>query len=227
MTLVMFDMDGTLIDTQALIAEHMARTFEDAGLRPPTPAEARRVIGLSLPLALGRLAGNDDPAIIDPMVDAYKAHYRASLVADSSREALFPGALDALNRLRGRSDTELGIATGKGLAGVERILALHGIAGHFVSFQTPDHNPSKPHPGMIHRAMNERGALATDTIMVGDTTFDIEMGKAAGAWAIGVSWGYHEADELLAAGADILIDTFDQLDAAIEQLMEQEHARPA
>ena len=220
MTLVIFDMDGTLIDTQALIAEHMASTFEGAGLVPPSVAESRRVIGLSLPVALGRLAQSDDVALIERLVADYKGHYRASLITDSSREGLFPGALDALKRLRAMPDVQLGIATGKGLSGVHRILDLHGIADFFVTLQTPDHNPSKPHPGMVHRAMSETGATADETIMIGDTTFDIEMGKAAGVKAIAVSWGYHEPDELLAAGADRLIERYDDLDAAIQAVLE-------
>jgi phosphoglycolate phosphatase len=219
-TLVVFDMDGTLIDTQALISEHMVTTFEGAGLTPPTPAEARRVIGLSLPLALGRLAKSDDPMLIDRLVEDYKSHYRASLVSDSSREGLFPGAMAALGRLHLMPGMRLGIATGKGLTGVHRILALHGIADYFVTLQTPDHNPSKPHPGMLMRAMRETGAEPDDVIMIGDTTFDIEMGKAAGARAIGVTWGYHEPEELLAAGADAMIDRYDDLDAAIGKVLE-------
>jgi phosphoglycolate phosphatase len=218
--LVMFDMDGTLIDTQALITEHMTATFEGAGLVAPTPAESRRVIGLSLPVALGRLAQSDDVALIDRLVDDYKAHYRASVVTDNGREGLFPGALDALKRLRAIPDVVLGIATGKGLHGVHRILEIHGIADYFVTLQTPDHNPSKPHPGMMYRAMSETGATAEQTVMIGDTTFDIEMGKAAGAKAIAVSWGYHETDELLAAGADASIDRYDELDAAIAAVLE-------
>lgn len=220
MTLIMFDMDGTLIDTQSLIAEHMASTFEEAGLVPPTNAESRRVIGLSLPIALGRLAKSDDPVLVDRLVETYKAHYRASLVTGDSREGLFPGAFDALDRLCRRADTSMGIATGKGLHGVHRILALHKIADHFCTLQTPDHNPSKPHPGMLNRAMEETGAEPRQVVMVGDTTFDIEMGKAAGAFAIGVSWGYHDPSELVAAGADIMIDRYDELDAAIDKVLE-------
>ena len=102
MSLIVFDMDGTLIDTQALISEHMAATFAGAGLVPPVLAEARRVIGLSLPVAMGRLARSDDAELIDRLVNDYRAHYRASLVTDAGREGLFPGALDALQRLRQR-----------------------------------------------------------------------------------------------------------------------------
>lgn len=220
MTLVMFDMDGTLIDTETLIAEHMAATFVGAGLEAPTLAESRRVIGLSLPVALARLARNDDPALVDRLVDDYRSNYRASLLQHKDREPLFPGALDALHRLHALDGFELGIATGKGLNGVHRILGLHGIADHFVTLQTPDHNPSKPNPGMLLRAMDETGAKPAETIMIGDTTFDIEMGKAAGAKAIGVTWGYHDPAELIAAGADIMIDQFSELDAAIAKLVE-------
>ena len=220
MKLVVFDMDGTLIDTQALIAEHMATTFVGAGLDAPTPAQSRRVIGLSLPVALARLARTDDQVLIDRLVEDYRAHYRASLLTEGDREGLFPGAIEALNTLQAQDDVLLGIATGKGLNGVHRILALHGLAGHFVTLQTPDHNPSKPHPGMLETAMRETGATPAETVMIGDTTFDIEMGVAAGCRTIGVTWGYHEPRELIAAGADIMIDRYDQLVSAVAKLLD-------
>ena len=177
------------------------------------------MIGLSLPVALGRLARSDDAVLIERLVTEYKSHYRAGLVSDNGREGLFPGALAALGRLRTVPGMRLGIATGKGLTGVHRILGLHGIADYFVTLQTPDHNPSKPHPGMLMRAMDETGAEPHELVMIGDTTFDIEMGKAAGAKAIGVTWGYHEPEELLAAGADVMIDSYDDLDAAIRKVL--------
>ncbi|KKB77917.1 hypothetical protein VW35_12265 [Devosia soli] len=220
MKLIMFDMDGTLIDTEALIVEHMTATFERAGLPAPTHHEARRVIGLSLPNAIARLLGTELTPQAERMADDYRKHYRASLVQAEGREGLFPGARQALDLLIDWPETLLGIATGKGLNGVHRLTQIHGIAEHFVTLQTPDHNPSKPHPGMMLRAMAETGADKADTVIIGDTTYDIEMGKAAGTKAIGVTWGHHDTDELLAAGADILVDSYADLPAAIKHVLD-------
>ena len=130
------------------------------------------------------------------------------------------GARDALERLKHAPDTILGVATGKGLSGVTRILGNHGLAGHFVTLQTPDHNPSKPHPGMLLRAMAETGIDPASTVMVGDTTYDMELARSAGCRSVGVSWGYHATTDLLAAGAGALIDNYSELDAAIARVLE-------
>ena len=216
----MFDMDGTLIDTQALIAEHMATTFAGAGLAVPTPAQVRRIIGLSLPQAMLQLLGSQDIEMANQLAERYRAHYRGSLVAAEGREGLFPGAREALEILSGRSEVVMGIATGKGLHGVHRLTQLHNIAHHFVTLQTPDNNPSKPHPGMMLQAMAETGAEKHRTVIIGDTTFDMEMGKAAGTRTIGVTWGYHDAVELRRAGADMLIEGYEDLPAAIDSILE-------
>ncbi len=219
MNLVMFDLDGTLIDTQALIAETMAGAFGSLGLVPPDPAQVRSIIGLALPVAVGQLAGSDDVGLIEGLVGQYRSLYRAALETSLDREPLYPGARDALDRLRSRPDTVLGVATGKGLSGVVRILGNHGLAGHFATLQTPDHNPSKPHPGMLLRAMAETGIDADNTVMVGDTVFDMELAGAAATRSVGVSWGYHDAGALLEAGAGALIHAYDELDAAIDHVL--------
>jgi haloacid dehalogenase superfamily, subfamily IA, variant 3 with third motif having DD or ED/haloacid dehalogenase superfamily, subfamily IA, variant 1 with third motif having Dx(3-4)D or Dx(3-4)E len=224
MRLVMFDMDGTLIDTQALIVEHMTTTFAEAGLDVPTPAQVRQIIGLSLPKAMLQLLGSQDIDLANELSERYRSHYRESVVSAEGREGLFPGAREALDTLRAQPETVLGIATGKGLNGVHRLTQLHGIAGHFSTLQTPDHNPSKPHPGMMLQAMAETGATALETVIIGDTTYDMEMGKAAGTKTIGVTWGYHHADQLVAAGADVLIDTYSELCGAIDRVLETSHA---
>lgn len=216
--LIMFDMDGTLIDSGAIIVEHMAATFRDHGLPEPTEAMSHSVIGLSLELAMETLAQCDaETAIL--MAGTYRKHYRTMLAEGHLREPLYAGALDALDRLRSHAPSILGIATGKGLSGVNRILALHQIADRFVTLQTPDHNPSKPHPGMILRACSETGIDPAATVMIGDTTFDMELGRSAGAKTIGVTWGYHSRDALEDSGAQIIIDEFSDLDEAIEKVL--------
>jgi len=219
MRLVIFDMDGTLIDTHGLIAEHMATAFSGAGLEAPSPDAVRSIIGLALPIAIGRLAKSSDQQLIDRLVDDYKAHYRASLIEGPDREGLFPGCRAVLDRLNDEAETLLGVATGKGLSGVNRILDLHGLSGHFQTLQTPDHNPSKPHPGMVLRAMSETGAARERTVMIGDTTFDIETGRSAGVATIGVSWGYHPVRDLEAAGAHLIVDDYADLEAAIDKVL--------
>lgn len=220
MKLVVFDMDGTLIDTAALIAENMASAFTGAGLPVPTTAQSRRVIGLSLEVAMARLAATEDVELITALVTGYKQHYWQRLETAGDREPLFPGTRAALDRLHADEQAVLGIATGKGLKGVNRILGLHGIAGHFTTLQTPDHNPSKPHPGMLLRAMEETGARPSEVVMVGDTVYDIELARAAGVASIGVTWGYHEPDELRAAGATAMLDRYDDLDRTIAAILE-------
>lgn len=220
MPLIVFDMDGTLIDTHGLIAEHMATAFAGNGLPGPTPAEVRQIIGLSLPVAIARLAKSDDAPFVDRLVETYKTAYRESLEHNADREPLFPGAREALDRLRNSPATLLGIATGKGLAGVHRILGNHALTGHFVTLQTPDHNPSKPDPSMLLRAMAETGMGPNETIMVGDTVFDIELAVNAGCQSVGVTWGYHDPGDLVRAGAGAMIDSYDELDAALIRVLE-------
>lgn len=216
--LIMFDMDGTLIDSGSIIAEHMATTFRDHGLPEPTREMSHSIIGLSLEVAMANLAGCDtETALL--MADTYRGHYRAMLATGDRQEPLYAGALDALARLRAHEASILGIATGKGLHGVNRILALHALTDHFVTLQTPDHNPSKPHPGMILRACSETGIDPAATVMVGDTTFDMELGRSAGAKTVGVSWGYHARVALEEAGAHIIIDDYADLDDAIEKVL--------
>jgi phosphoglycolate phosphatase len=198
----------------------MLAAFASNGLPEPTAADIRHVIGLSLPIAIGRVAHSDDQALIEKLVESYRTHFRRTLEATSDREPLYPRAVEALDRLRNQPDTVLGIATGKGLAGVHRILALHGLTDYFVTLQTPDHNPSKPHPGMLQRAMAETGFSHADTVMIGDTVFDMEMARNAGTRSVGVTWGYHDPSDLIRVGAGAVIGSYDDLDAAIQRVLE-------
>lgn len=224
MRLVVFDMDGTLIDSHALITALMTATFKSEGLVSPTAEQTRQTIGLSLPEAMASLSGLP-VADTEPLVARYRAlFFDTASQSDGESEALYAGAREAVLALSADPATVLGIATGKAMRGVDRVLGQHGLDPHFVTRQTPDHNPSKPHPGMLHRAMDETGIAPGQTIMVGDTTFDIEMAVTAGTRSVGVRWGYHDVDELLAAGADVIVETYDDLIPAIDSLVGDVHA---
>jgi len=198
--LAVFDCDGTLVDGQGAVVAAMASAFAEAGLVQPDPNHVRRMVGLSLPQAVARLAPRADEQQVREAVAAYKSAFRAAREAGTLAEPLFPGIADLLEALSGAGWT-LAVATGKSDRGLAHCLAGHGIAGHFASLQTADRHPSKPHPAMLEAALAETMAEPDDAVMIGDTAYDILMAREIGVRAVGVAWGYHEAPELLAAGA--------------------------
>lgn len=208
--LVVFDIDGTLVDSQATIVACMREAFLWNGLPPPEPEAVRRIVGLAMPEAVGRLLGRDDPALIGRIAETYKEAFRARLRSPAGRERLFPGALEVLRELDAAGHL-LGIATGKSTAGVQRFLREFGLERLFVTVQTADRHPSKPHPSMVLAAMSETGMEPEATLVVGDTTFDVEMARAARARPVGVSWGNHPPEDLAAAGAHHILGSFEEL----------------
>ena len=221
MKLVIFDCDGTLVDSQHMICAAMRQAYEANDLSVPARDHLLSIVGLSLPDAFRRLAahaanGADHP--IEALVTCYKDAFAVLRQLDDHLEPLYPGAREVIDTLAARPDTFLGIATGKSQRGVRAVLGRHGLAERFVTIQTSDDAPSKPHPGMVLAAMRETGAAPQDTVVVGDTVFDLEMARAAGASAIGVAWGYHPASALLAAGADAMIEKFAELVPTLDHL---------
>lgn len=210
MHLVLFDVDGTLIDSQHMIVAAMDRAFASLDLARPTREATLSVVGLSLAEAMTTLLGTADGPIA-ALGEAYKASYFDLRRSGEAQEPLYPGARDAIEALAARDDVLLGLATGKSKRGAHAILDLHDLQGRFVTIQTADDHPSKPHPSMILRALAETGVAAERAVILGDTVYDIEMGRSAGCVAIGVSWGYHEPKALTSAGAATVLASYDDL----------------
>ncbi len=195
--LAIFDCDGTLVDSGATIYRALKTAFDAHGLDCPPPSVSRKVIGLSLVEAMAALApGADHEGLSRTYKDAFFAMRQSGHV----EEPLFEGILPLLDALED-DGWLLAVATGKSDRGLRHCLESHGIHARFVSLQTADRHPSKPHPAMAMAAIAEAGAVPESSVVIGDTSFDIGMALAAGAGAIGAGWGYHEAAELAAAGA--------------------------
>ncbi len=198
--LVVFDCDGTLVDSQHSICTAMTRAFEEAKLAPPDRPAILSVVGLSLPIAIARLLPDAEADFHDHLSDRYKLAFQAMRREEGVCEPLYPGIADLVVELDA-AGWLLGVATGKSDRGLALCLTHHGLIDRFVTLQTADRHPSKPHPSMLLTAMAEAGAAPDTTVMIGDTSFDIDMGVAAGVRSIGVAWGYHPPAELLASGA--------------------------
>jgi phosphoglycolate phosphatase len=204
--LAVFDCDGTLADGQANICVAMERTFRAEGLPPPPRRAIRRIVGLSLVEAMRALLPQEEPDRHRQMAQSYKDIFSGMRTSGGlAEEPLFDGMIETLDRLRD-DGWLLGIATGKSDRGLNHLLAAHGIADRFVTLQTADRHPSKPDPAMLIAAMDEAGAEPHMTAMIGDTSFDMMMARAAGARAVGVAWGYHAAGDLTDAGAQAIVE---------------------
>ncbi len=218
--LVVFDVDGTLVNSQGDIVAAMHAAFAQAELAAPAREEILSIVGLSLDVAIPRLAPDAPAALHSQMVDWYKESYmrlRGETPITTS-SPLYPHALRVLQDLHLLPDTLLGVATGKSRRGLDKLLEGHNLRQYFVTQQVADHHPSKPHPSMLHAALGDTGVQARDAVMIGDTSFDMDMARAAGMRAIGVSWGYHDRTAL--GAADMIIDDFRALPDALNTLWE-------
>lgn len=216
--LVIFDVDGTLVDSQRDILAAMAEAFASEGLAMPPRERVLSGVGLSLPETFLRLAGDQGPDSRTRMIAVYCTAY-ADLRQKHGPESspFYPGARAALEGLAAEPYTLLAVATGKSRRGLDRLIEAHGLEGVFHSRQTADDHPSKPHPAMVHAALDETGVVPRRAVMIGDTRFDVEMARAAGVASIGVAWGYQPAAGL---GADRIIHDWAGLRPALDDLTE-------
>jgi phosphoglycolate phosphatase len=208
--LAVFDCDGTLVDGQAPICEAMELTFEAFALTPPSRGAIRRAVGLSLPQAIRQLLPASNAEQQQAMAEVYKQSFRTAREQGRVAQPLFPGVGDTLRALQAQGWT-LGVATGMSDRGLSFCLAANGITDLFVTLQTADRHPSKPNPAMLQHALFEAGADATQAVMIGDTAYDMQMAASAHVRGIGVDWGYHHPRELIAAGAEVVVESPAQL----------------
>lgn len=211
--LVVWDVDGTLVDSAAHITGAMTRAFHGQDLTPPSPDAVRDIVGLSLPQAIAALAPDVPADQQQALREGYKGGF-VELAQNKHSSPLFPGTLDVLNEVHSWDETLMGVATGKSRRGLDRILDAHDLRPYFVTQQVADFHPSKPHPAMLQAAMDDAGVGPDQTVMIGDTSFDIDMGRAAGTRTIAVAWGNHHTNRL--KHADALAQNMQELPALLQ-----------
>jgi phosphoglycolate phosphatase len=216
--LAVFDCDGTLVDGQADVCWAMERAFARAGLPAPEVSAVRRAVGLSLPQAVRTLSPDLTEDQNRAVTEFYRSSFRARREEGLLDEPLYDGIAQLLRELHS-AGWSLAVATGKSDRGLAACLATHGITDLFVSLQTADRHPSKPHPAMLEAALFEAGATREQAVMIGDTSFDMLMARSIGVAGIGVGWGYHAPPELLASGAARVVGTAEALAAALEEAL--------
>lgn len=208
--LVLFDFDGTLVDSQHSIVAAFAEACRVHAIPDVDPTAIRQQIGLPLAIAIAESVPACHRDRAAEIAESYKLAHRAIAATNADHDPLYPGASGALDRLRDAGSV-LGIATGKGRRGLVNTLNKHGLFDHFTVLRSADDGPGKPDPFMIRSALGETGIGAGDAIMVGDTVFDMAMARNAGVPAIGVAWGYHQPEQLRGAGALDVVESFDAL----------------
>jgi len=216
--LAVFDCDGTLVDSQHSIVAAMYAACDTHDYPKPSAEAVRRMVGLPLTEAFARLMPDQDPEAHDLLRQSYAEAFFTMRQKGEVVEPLYPGVLEALDGVEA-AGWLMGMATGKSMRGLVATLGSHGLGERFVTLQTSDKALGKPNPDMLYQAMNEAGVDAAWTVMIGDTTYDMEMAVNAGTLAVGVAWGYHEAEELRDAGAYAVIGEFSELTGVLEELV--------
>ncbi len=216
--LIVFDFDGTLVDSLRFIVTAFSRAFEDQGFSAPEPEAIRHIVGLRLETAAARLlTDSQDTETAQRIAAAYRVAFQDMRARNLVDEPLFPGVRETLALLN-RPEVCLGIATGKSRHGLVSSLERHDLSELFVTLQTADDGRGKPHPEILHRAMSDVGAGAEETVVIGDTSYDMEMAANAGVRALGVAWGYHGAEGLRASGAAQVVESFPELPSSLAAL---------
>ncbi len=219
--LAIFDIDGTLVDSRYMIQAAMERAFTARDLTPPVYEQTRQIVGLSLGVAIDRLAPRDlGPDALAELTEGYKNAFIAMRQAGEESEPLYDGATDLLTSLKSEG-WHMGIATGKSRRGLDAVMSREGWFDIFDCSFCADDGPGKPHPHMVNENLRALTADPQNAVIIGDTHFDMSMGKAAGVHAIGVDWGFHNFAEVKAGGADVMVSTMGELSAALTQFKTQ------
>jgi phosphoglycolate phosphatase len=213
--LVVWDVDGTLVDSRETIFESAKGGFALLGEPEPTYEAVRQIVGLDLREGLGVLLPHRSGADLDRVVEAYRQAFQGRVQQPGFIDPLYEGAAETLDRLRA-DGWKIAMATGKSRRGVDLVLRMHAWEDLFDSTHCSDDGPGKPDPAMLFEAMRALGCGPDQTIMVGDTAHDMRMAKSAGAYAQGVSWGFHTGDEVAAGGADHVAHDFTSLNRQLD-----------
>lgn len=216
--LVIWDVDGTLVNSRASITAAMHDAFEACRLDYPGDTAAMSGVGLSIDVLFQRILPEADSTQIAALSDAYRQAYytRREALGTKALAPLYDGAAEMLRELHAMDWTLMAVATGKSRRGLNAMIDTYGLDGYFQSTQTADDQLSKPHPAMIDAALSDTGVAPQRAVMIGDTSYDMDMARAAGVASLGVTWGYHTAEML---NADRIVDRMDQIGPAIDELI--------
>lgn len=210
--LIIFDWDGTLVDSSQVIVDSIQAASVDAGLPVPSAAASRSIIGLSLRLAILELFPNITEQQLQTLVERYSYHFHTW----HDQIPLFEGVPETLAEL-GESGVMLAVATGKGRRGLDHAMDTSGLRPHFIASRCADECHSKPHPQMLHELMDELGAAPERTLMIGDTSYDLQMAQNANVASLGVTFGAQSLDSLLPFGPLAAFDRFSDLRTWLNQ----------
>jgi phosphoglycolate phosphatase len=216
--LFLFDCDGTILDSVGIIHDSMARTFAEFNFSEPALADTRSIIGLTLNLAIAKLRNVEVDAAIELMTTRYKEIFNELYAQPGFTQSLFPGMGNLIENLASQPHATLGVVTGKSRRGMDMFFASHGYKSSFGPVRTADDCPSKPHPAMVTECCAETNIEPGRTVVIGDSVFDMQMAKSAGARAIGVAWGYNSVSDLRSSGADAIAEDANHLMDLLENV---------